>query len=71
MYTLADYIGEDKLNLALHNFLMPYRYANSSNTQTTPYPDTRQFVADLREQTPRELQYLIDDGFESTVLCGA
>jgi hypothetical protein len=22
LYTLADYIGEDKLNLALHNFLM-------------------------------------------------
>ncbi len=31
LYTLADYIGEDKLNLALHNFLMQYRYANASN----------------------------------------
>jgi hypothetical protein len=68
MYTLADYIGEDKVNLALHNFLTQYRYANASNTQTTPYPDTRQFVAALREQTPPELQYLIDDGFESIVL---
>ncbi len=68
MYTLADYIGEDKVNLALHNFLTQYRYANASNTQTTPYPDTRQFVTALREQTPPELQYLIDDGFESIVL---
>jgi ABC-2 type transport system permease protein len=68
MYTLADYIGEDKVNLALHNFLVQYRYANAGNTETTPYPDTRQFVAALREQTPRELQYLIDDGFESIVL---
>jgi len=68
MYTLADYIGEDKVNLALHNFLMQYRYANASNTQTTPYPDTRQFVAALREQTSPQLQYLIDDGFESIVL---
>jgi ABC-type transport system involved in multi-copper enzyme maturation permease subunit len=31
MYTLADYIGEDKVNLALHNFLMQYRYANATN----------------------------------------
>jgi hypothetical protein len=31
MYTLADTIGEDKVNLALHNFLMQYRYANAGN----------------------------------------
>ena len=31
MYTLADYIGEDKIDLALHNFLMQYRYANAAN----------------------------------------
>jgi ABC-2 type transport system permease protein len=68
MYTLADYIGEDKVNLALHNFLMQYRYANANTTETVPYPDTRQLVAALREQTPPELQYLIDDGFESIVL---
>ncbi len=32
MYTLADYIGEDKVNLALHNFLMQYRYANATKS---------------------------------------
>jgi ABC-2 type transport system permease protein len=68
MYTLADYIGEDKVNLALHNFLEKYRYANAENTETQPYPDTRELVASLREQTPPELQYLITDGFESIVL---
>jgi ABC-2 type transport system permease protein len=68
MYTLADYIGEDKVNLALRNFLMKYRYANASNSESEPYPDTREFVAALREQTPPELQYLITDGFESIVL---
>jgi ABC-2 type transport system permease protein len=68
MYTLADYIGEDKVNLALHNFLMQYRYANATNAATSPYPDTRQLVAALRAQTPPELQYLIDDGFDSIVL---
>jgi ABC-2 type transport system permease protein len=68
MYTLADYIGEDKVNAALHNFLMQYRYANANNPQTVPYPDTRQLVEALRAQTPPELQYLIDDGFDSIVL---
>jgi len=68
MYTLADYIGEDKVDLALHNFLMQYRYSNATNSQTQPYPDTRLLEAALREQTPPELQYLIDDGFESIVL---
>ncbi len=80
MYTLADYIGEDKVNLALHNFLMQYRYANAANqtdaTDTTrgaaavdeDYPDTRQLVEALRAQTPAEFQYLIDDGFNRIVL---
>jgi ABC-2 type transport system permease protein len=36
MYALADYIGEDKLNLALHNFLMQYRYANATDSQSGP-----------------------------------
>ena len=31
IYTLADYIGEDKVDLALHNFLMQYRYTNAKN----------------------------------------
>ena len=79
MYTLADYIGEDKVNLALHNFLMQYRYANANNqvdaadirwrgAQHQPYPDTRMLVDALRAQTPPELQYLIDDGFNRIVL---
>ena len=56
MYTLADYVGEDKINLALHNFLMQYRYANAHNqtdavqhesgasAENQPYPDTRLLV---------------------------
>ena len=62
MFALADYIGEDKVNLALRNFLEKNRYAQG------PFPDTRGFVAALREQTPPELQYLITDMFESIVL---
>jgi ABC-2 type transport system permease protein len=68
MYTLADYIGEDKVNAALHNFLMQYRYANATNAATTAYPDTRALVDALRAQTPADMQYLIDDGFNSIVL---
>jgi hypothetical protein len=68
MYTLADYIGEEKVDLALHNFLMQYRYANASDSQSGPYPDTRQFVEALRAQTPADLQYYINDAFENIVL---
>jgi hypothetical protein len=80
LYTLADYIGEDKLNLALHNFLMQYRYANANNQVDAhddprasdaldyPYPDTRMLVDAIRAQTPPELQYLVDDGFNRIVL---
>ena len=84
LYTLADYIGEDKMNLALHNFLMQYRYANANNqvdavdnskdpatasaAVDSPYPDTRMLVDAIRVQTPSELQYLVDDGFNRIVL---
>jgi len=68
MYTLADYIGEDKVDLALHNFLMQYRYANANDSQSVPYPDTRQFIEALRAQTPAELQYYLADAFENIVL---
>src|SRR5579862_9345781 len=80
LYTLADYIGEDKLNLALHNFLMQYRYANANNQVDThdhtrdaeaidePYPDTRLLVDAIRAQTPPDLQYLVDDGFNRIVI---
>lgn len=80
MYTLADYIGEDKVNLALQNFLMQYRYANANNqvdsadhtvgaaAASQPYPDTRLLVEALRAQTPPDMQYLIDDGFNRIVL---
>jgi len=82
-YTLADYIGEDKLDLALHNFLMQYRYANANNQLDAdesarnsgapayldaPYPDTRMLVDAIRAQTPPELEYLVDDGFNRIVL---
>ena len=80
LYTIADYIGEDNLNLALRNFLMQYRYANANNqvdaqqkpgvsdTRDKSYPDTRQMVEAIIAQTPPELKYLVDDGFNRIVL---
>ena len=78
MYTLADYIGEDKIDNALHNFLMQYRYANANNQMDAvnnshaaadePYPDTRMLVDAIMAQTPPEYRYLVDDGFNRIVL---
>jgi len=62
MYAMSDYIGEDKLNGALRGFLEKNKYASG------PFPDTRGFVAAIREATPPELQYLVSDMFESIVL---
>ncbi|MFT4111207.1 ABC transporter permease/M1 family aminopeptidase [Silvibacterium sp.] len=62
LYALSDYIGEDKLNDALGQYLRDNRYAKS------PYPDTRGFTAALRGATPPELQYLITDMFETITL---
>jgi len=62
LHALADYIGEEKVNLALKKFLEKNRFASG------PFPDTRGLVAALRDQTPKELQYVITDMFESIVL---
>ncbi|MBV8113461.1 MAG: hypothetical protein JO300_01890 [Silvibacterium sp.] len=62
LYALSDYIGEDKLNEALGNYLRQNRYSQA------PYPDTRSFVAALRTATPPDLQYLVTDMFESITL---
>jgi len=62
MYAMSDYIGEDKLNAALRGYLEKNRYAKG------PYPDTRGFVEAIREATPPEMQYLVDDMFDSIVL---
>jgi ABC-2 type transport system permease protein len=68
LYALSDYIGEDKVNLALHNFIMAKRYANADDSFTGPYPDTRDLETALRAETPPEMQYFIDDSFEKITL---
>ena len=61
-YALSDAIGEDKLNLALREFLEKWKMNGP------PYPDTRGLVEALRSQTPPELQYMVTDLFETITL---
>ena len=61
-YALSDAIGEDKLNLALSEFL------NKWKMNGPPYPDTRGLVEALRKQTPADLQYMVTDLFETITL---
>ena len=62
MYALADYIGEDKLNQAIRKFRDEHAFKGP------PYPNTTQFITAVREVTPPEMQYLIDDMFERIVI---
>ena len=78
MYTLADYIGEDKVDQALQNFLMQYRYANANNQvdAVEQLPHRRSALprhphAGGRARWPKlhpSYRYLVDDGFNRIVL---
>jgi len=61
LYALQDYIGEDKVNNALRNFLEEYRYS-------TPYPTSLDFLEYLEPEVPDSLQYLLDDWFKEITL---
>lgn len=62
LYALQDYIGEDKVNLAMKNFLAEYRYA------APPYPTSLDFIRHLETQVPDSLNYLITDWFKEITL---
>jgi ABC-2 type transport system permease protein len=62
LYALQDYIGEDKVNLAMKNFLEEYRY------KKPPYPTSLDFLRHLEPQVPDTLQYLIKDWFKEITL---
>lgn len=58
MYALQDYIGEDKVNQALSEFVKAYGFKGP------PYPTSLDLIDRLRKVTPPEYQSLIDDWFE-------
>lgn len=61
-YALSDYIGEDKLNAALSDFI------DDKAFQEPPYTTALELVDYLKEATPDSLQYLITDMFETITL---
>tara|TARA_R110002050_G_scaffold300621_1_gene471016 strand:+ start:46402 stop:49977 length:3576 start_codon:yes stop_codon:yes gene_type:complete len=62
LYALQDYIGEDKVNLAMKNFLEEFRY------KQPPYPTSLDFLRHLEPVVPDSLQYLITDWFKEITL---
>ena len=61
LYALQDYIGEDKVNSSMKDFLEKYRYK-------TPYPTSLDFLDILESKVPDSLNYLIDDWFKEITL---
>jgi len=62
MYALQDYIGEDKVNTAMRNFLEEFKY------KKPPYPTSLDFMKHLEPQVPDSLKYLINDWFKEITL---
>jgi ABC-type transport system involved in multi-copper enzyme maturation permease subunit len=62
MYALQDYLGEERVNRVLSTYLNKVRY------QYPPYTTTRDFVEELRKETPDSMQYLVEDLFETITL---
>ncbi|EZH75616.1 hypothetical protein ATO12_02175 [Aquimarina atlantica] len=62
LYALQDYIGEQKINTALKNFLDEYKY------KEPPYPTTHDFLRHLKPQVPDSLNYLITDWIKEITL---
>lgn len=62
MYSLRDYIGEERLNAALKSYVEKVRF------QEAPFTTCEEFVNALRPAVPDSLQYLITDLFETITL---
>jgi len=62
MYALRDYIGEEKVNLALRRFVEAHAYSNP------PYPTSIDLMKQFRAVTPDSLQSMLYDMFESITL---
>jgi len=62
MYYLREMIGEEAVNRALRKVLSQYGY------KQPPYPTSYALMDALREQTPPQLQYLLQDLFYDITL---
>lgn len=61
-YALSDYIGEEKLNTVLRQFLEKNKF------QGPPYPTSTDLVKEIKLNTPDSLKYIIRDMFETITL---
>ena len=62
MYALADAIGEDRVNRAMKRYIERVRF------QGPPYTTSTELISYLRDETPMEQVYLLDDLFETITL---
>ena len=62
MYALQDYIGEKKVNQALHDYTQAVAY------QEPPYTTSRDLLTHFRAVTPDSLQGFVTDLFENITL---
>jgi ABC-2 type transport system permease protein len=62
MYELQDYIGEDKVNQALADFVKAYGFKGA------PYATSLDMIEYFKKVTPPEYQYLYEDLFENITL---
>jgi hypothetical protein len=62
MYALRDYIGEDRVNLALKRMVETHAYSDP------PYPTSIDLMKQFRAVTPDSLQPMLYDMFESITL---
>jgi hypothetical protein len=62
MYALQDFIGEERVNRALKRYVEKVRFRGP------PYTGSTELLGFLREETPPEYQYLLEDLFETITL---
>ena len=62
MYALQDYLGEQKLNTALRDYVRAVAF------QGPPYTNSTEFIGALRRAAPDSLQPFITDNFERITL---
>jgi aminopeptidase N len=66
LYSIQDYIGERKLNLALKNYLQKWNW--QAVNKTGIYANSNDLIKEIRAVTPDSLQYLVSDFIESITL---
>ncbi len=64
MYALQDYVSEEKVNLALRQFIKDWNIYDGKFA-TNRYPTSADLLGYLREVTPESKQYVITDLFET------